>query len=195
MLALSLLLLAVFILNIVPAFAPPTWMVMSFFGFRYPDANPFLVALTAAVGATCGRTVLAHGARRIAGSHLISDRMRDSLAVVAETIGRRRVASSTAFLLVAISPLPSNVLFMAYGLARARMWLLVVPFFLGRLFSYTLAFAGAAAVSRRFDVSLSDTAALVYFIAAQIAWLAGLYVFTRVDWRRTQDEHGLRWLK
>lgn len=194
MLALLLLFLAVFALNVAPAFAPPTWMLMSFFGFRYPDANPFLVALVAACGAAGGRSVLAYFAQRIANSRWVSQKMRDSLSVVAETVAHRRLASAATFLLIAVSPLPSNVLFMAYGLARARLLLLLVPFFLGRLFSYTLAFAGAAAVSRRYDVTLADGAALLYFVVVQIAWLLGLYVFTRVDWRRSRDERRLRWL-
>ena len=32
-----ILFLTVFLLNIIPAFAPPTWMVFSFLGFRFPS--------------------------------------------------------------------------------------------------------------------------------------------------------------
>ena len=63
--SLTILFFAVLVLNVIPAFAPPTWMALSFFGFRHPDAHPWLVALVAASGATSGRLVLAHFAKRI----------------------------------------------------------------------------------------------------------------------------------
>jgi hypothetical protein len=43
---------AVYILNILPAFAPPTWMVLSFVGFNHPQFNPLSLALAAAFAAT-----------------------------------------------------------------------------------------------------------------------------------------------
>jgi len=38
--------------------------------------------------------------------------------------------------LFAFSPLPSNVLFLAYGLTTAPLHLLAIPFFIGRMVSY-----------------------------------------------------------
>jgi hypothetical protein len=43
----------VYLLNLIPAFDPPTWMVFSFIGFRYPRAN---VAALALVGASPPRS-------------------------------------------------------------------------------------------------------------------------------------------
>jgi hypothetical protein len=39
MLTLILLFLLIFTLNLIPAFAPPTWMVFSFVGFHFPSQN------------------------------------------------------------------------------------------------------------------------------------------------------------
>ena len=135
-----LLFLVIFVLNALPAFAPPTWMVISFVGLKHPDVNPWLVALVASFGATCGRVVLARFARRIVRSRWVPPSMRDNLDTVAEMIKRRKAASVLVFLLFAFSPLPSNVLFLAYGLTRAPLRLLAVPFFIGRLVSYAGAF-------------------------------------------------------
>jgi len=38
--ALALLFLLIFGLNVIPAFAPPTWMALAFVGFRFPDTSP-----------------------------------------------------------------------------------------------------------------------------------------------------------
>jgi uncharacterized membrane protein YdjX (TVP38/TMEM64 family) len=120
--------------------------------------------------------------------------MRDNLAVVAEAIQRRRGASSMAFLFYAFSPLPSNALFLAYGLTTAPLRLLAIPFFIGRLFSYTIAFIGGSAASQHLEFEVGWASSWMYFALSQLAMLAVVYAFTRVDWRKTRDERRLRWL-
>lgn len=194
MASLSLLFLVVFALNVVPAFAPPTWMAMSLFGFKNPDTNPWLVSLVAATAATGGRAVLAHLAQRIARSRWVGSAMRDNLAVVARMIERRRAASAAAFLLFAFSPLPSNVLFLAYGLTTAPLHLLAIPFFIGRVVSYAVAFVGGSALSQHFESELSWAGSWLYFVLSQLAMLAFVYAFTRIDWHKTRLDRRLRWL-
>ncbi|MFT3717112.1 hypothetical protein [Pseudorhodoferax sp.] len=195
MLALLILFLLVFALNVLPAFAPPTWLLLSFFGLRFPEASPWLVASAAASGAAAGRSVLASLAQGIAGSRWIPDSTRSNLTVVADAIERRRGTSVLAFLLFAFSPFPSNTLFLAYGLSRAPLPLLALPFFAGRYVSYIAAYTGGSVVAHRFDLTLSSRAALCYFVASQLASLGVVYVFTCVDWQRSRNERRLRWVR
>jgi len=194
--SLTILFLAILVLNVIPAFAPPTWMALSFFGFRHPDAHPWLVALVAASGATCGRCLLAHFAKRMVRNRWLPTAMRESLTAVAELIERRRAASAFAFLLFAVSPLPSNVVFLAYGLTGASLWLLAVPFFIGRLVSYTAAVEGGSLVAQHFESEITGAGAWAwaYFVLAQLTLLVVLYAFTKVDWRKTLAEKRLCWL-
>ena len=194
MISLLTLFLLVFLLNVLPAFAPPTWMLLSFFGLRFPDANPWWVALVAASAATSGRTVLAYFAQRISGSRWFPESMRANLDSVAKTIERRRATSTVAILLFAFSPLPSNALFLAYGLSRAPLPLLAIPFFAGRFVSYGLAFAGGAVVADQFDIEMSGRASALYFVASQLASVMLVYLFARIDWRRSWDDRRLRWV-
>lgn len=185
---------AVLVLNVLPAFAPPTWMLLSFFGVQSPEASPWTVALVAASAATCGRCILAAFAQRWTGSRWVPAAMRDNLHEVARTIARRRAASASAFLLFAFSPLPSNALFLAYGLTRAPLALLAAPFFVGRVVSYAVAFAGGAFAAERFDLEFGAGASIVYFVVSQVASLGVVYLFTKTDWRRSRDERRPRWL-
>ena len=194
MATLPVLFLVVFGLNVLPAFAPPTWMVISFVGLKYPDANPWLVALVAAVAATGGRLVLAHFARRIVSSRWVGSSVRDNLEVVAEAVQRRKTASVVGFLVFAFSPLPSNALFLAYGLTRAPLKLLVIPFFIGRFLSYAGAFAGGTLLSRWLDPELEGPAWWLYFLGTQLLWLGLVYAFAKIDWRRSGKERRLRLL-
>ncbi|MBV8503953.1 MAG: hypothetical protein JO006_19810 [Paucibacter sp.] len=194
MTALLTLFMLIVLLNVLPAFAPPTWIVLSFFGLRFPDADPWLVALVAASAATAGRTVLASLAQRVADSRRFPASARANLAVVSEAIAQRRAASSAAFLLFAFSPFPSNALFLAYGLSKAPLLLLAVPFFVGRFVSYALAFAGGAVVADRLEVEISSRASVLYFVIAQLVSIGLVGLFTRIDWRRSWRERRLRWV-
>lgn len=194
MTSLLTLFLLVFALNVVPAFAPPTWMLLSFFGLRFPDASPWSVAWVGASAATGGRVVLAYLAQRISGSRWFPESMRANLRSAAEAIERRRATSSVAILLFAFTPLPSNTLFLAYGLSRAPLPLLAVPFFAGRFVSYAFAFAGGAAVADRFDLEIGGRASTLYFIVSQLASLLLVYVLARIDWRRSCRDRRLRWV-
>jgi hypothetical protein len=53
------LFVAILLLNVIPAFAPPTWMAMSWIGFNQPGEDPFVLAIVAASAATIGRLILA----------------------------------------------------------------------------------------------------------------------------------------
>ena len=194
MTSLTLLFLLVFVLNVIPAFAPPTWMAMSMFGFAYPDLHPWLVAIVAASAATCGRLLLAHMAQRIVRSRWAQGSMQENLATLADMIKRRRAASAVAFLMFAFSPLPSNFLFVAYGLTRAPLWLLAAPFFIGRTISYGLAFEGGSVAFDHFGDMGGGIWVWVYFGATQLVMLGMLYMFAKIDWRATLAARRLRWL-
>ena len=194
MTSLLTLFLLVFVLNVLPAFAPPTWMLLSFFGLRFPEANPWWVALVAASAATSGRTVLAYFAQRISDSRWFPESTRANLRSVAEAIEQRRATSSVAILLFAFSPFPSNALFLAYGLSRASLPLLAVPFFAGRFVSYAFAFTGGAVVADQLDIEISGRASALYFVASQLASIVLVYVFARIDWRRSWYDRRLRWV-
>jgi membrane protein YqaA with SNARE-associated domain len=195
MIPLVALFVTVLALNLLPAFAPPTWMLMSYFGLRSPDASPWIVALVAATAATCGRCMLAHFAHRVIDSRIIPTPVRVNLSRVAKAIERRRATASTVFLFVAFSPLPSNALFLAYGMTRAPLLLLAVPFFAGRFASYVVAFSGGAMISRNLDVELSGAASLLYFVVSQIATVSAVYLFARINWRQSGIDRRLRWLR
>ena len=47
-------------LNLIPVFAPPTWMALAFVGFQFSGTNPLLLAVIGALAATLGRITLAN---------------------------------------------------------------------------------------------------------------------------------------
>ena len=97
----------------------------------------------------------------------------------------------------AFTPLPSNFVFIAYGLTTMHLVRLAIPFFLGRFVSYAFWTLSAAAVSRRFDFDDGKTLSYfsVYFVLTQSALLGTVYLFTRLDWKMLLREHKWKLVK
>lgn len=191
-----LLFVIVFFLNVIPAFAPPTWMVFSFVGFEYPAANLFLLAIVGAAAAVSGRLVLAKFSRLIIRQKFLSEQSRQSIDAIKENLQHRKRLTFGVFLFYAFSPLPSNYVFIAYGLTDMRLSLIALPFLIGRSISY--AFWGESASMLGRSLLGGSRAALpylsAYFIATQTLLLFAVFLFTRVDWRKLFAERRFRWL-
>jgi len=194
--AIALLFLVVFGLNIIPAFAPPTWMVFSYIGIRYVTANVALLAVIGAAAATLGRVILAKMARLLIRQKFMSDRSRSNIDSIHEYLEPRRKLTSGIFLFYAFTPFPSNYLFIAYGLTTMQLRKIAAPFFIGRSISYSFWGLAASSVSRRITLESTDALSYfsIYFVATQILLLSLIYLFTRVDWRALLGEKKLRWV-
>jgi hypothetical protein len=187
----------VFALNVIPAFSPPTWMALSWVGFNHPQSNPFVVALIGACAATCGRLVLAKMSCVIVRKRFMSEAMRDNIDVIKGQLEQHRTLTFGAFLVYAFGPLPSNYLFIAYGLTSLPLALAAVPFFIGRCVSYSFFVFTASAVSQRLALELAETQSYfgIYFVVSQLLLLALVFLFTRVDWRYLATVRRFRWLR
>lgn len=186
----------VFALNVIPAFAPPTWMALSWVGFSHPLGNPFLVAAIGALAATAGRIVLATFARVIR-RRFMSDAMRDNIDVIKESLERHRTLTFSGLLIYAFGPFPSNYLFIAYGLTSLPLWLAAVPFFIGRCVSYSFFVFTASEVSQRLSVEATEAQPYfgVYFVVSQILLLGVVVALARIDWRHLLTAKRLRWMR
>jgi membrane protein YqaA with SNARE-associated domain len=187
----------VFTLNVVPAFAPPTWMALSWIGFAHPQYNPFAVALFAAAAATAGRVVLAKLARAIIRRRIMGEASRANIEVIKEAIERRRGLTAGTLVFFAFSPFASNFLFIAYGLTSSPVRLVALPFFLGRFASYSFFVFAAAEVSQRLALNGTDAKNYfgIYFIASQFLLMGAVWLFTRIDWKYALTSKRLRWLR
>src|SRR6516162_7633168 len=69
-----------------------------------------------ATAATCGRIVLAKLSRALVRQKLLTDRSRRNVDAIKIGIENQRAMTVGTFLGYSLSPLPSNYLFIAYGL-------------------------------------------------------------------------------
>jgi hypothetical protein len=160
--ALLILFLVALVLNLVPAFAPPTWMVfrtLDFDSLARWDGRLHCWVLAA----TLGRSALAKMAHGVVRNRWMSDVSREKVDSLKGSMEKRPKLTFGLFLFYAFTPLPSNFVFIAYGLTTMHLARLAIPFFLGRFASYFWTLS-AAAVSRRFD--FDDGTTLSYISAS-----------------------------
>jgi membrane protein YqaA with SNARE-associated domain len=180
----------VFAVNLLPAFGPPTWAVLVLFHLTR-DLAPVPLVLVGALAAATGRLVLAMGTRRL--KPWLPQRYVANAESAGRLVTERRRAAITGLALFAISPLPSAQLFEAAGLAGVRLVPLTAAFFVGRLVSYSIYVAGAAALKEtNLGQLVADSLRSPWGIAVEVLLLAGLVLLGRVDWSRfaPQDDNG-----
>jgi len=197
MLELSAVFIGVFVLNAMPVLAPPTWLVLSMVVFNLQDLSPFTLALVAAVAATAGRAALAKASRSITGSRFIGAHGRENIEMLRQVFVSRRNWTRGGMLVYAFTPLPTNYLFIAYGLTGLPLHVMALPFFIGRLctyFAWALA-ARAAAMQFAPQINAAGDHFAAYFVISQVLLLLVAYLLTRIDWRALIAERKLRWFK
>lgn len=178
--AFLILFAVVYVINLMPAFGPPTWSVLVLFGLNTGMPLPGIVLVGAAAAAT-GRFTLAHGFRLLA--RYVPEKTKRNLAAVRAAFERRKRNGLAALALFAVSPVPSAQLFAAVGLAGIPITAFTLAFFAGRLVSYSI-YAGSARVIAQsslgdvFRESLSSPLG----IALQVVLLIALVLLLRIDW-------------
>ena len=172
----------VFGINLLPAFAPPTWSIIVLYGLNSDLPLPAIVGIGALAAAT-GRYSLARGFRVF--GHRLSGKTRRNLAAVRAAFERNKRGGLIALAAFAFSPLSSAQLFAAAGLAAVPLLAFTAAFFAGRLVSYSVYAASAKALQHS---SLGDSFGEVFSsplgIAIQVLLLAALVGFTQINWER-----------
>jgi hypothetical protein len=165
-------------------------------GVLFPDPRALVWAALGAVAPTLGRLTLAKLSHRLLRKKLLSNVHRANIDIIKDRLEKRTTLTVGLFLFYAFSPLPSNFLFIAYGLTGLPLPRVALPFFVGRLASYGFFIMGGAAAGRRFEIDsmISGVYAAAWFIGTQFFILGTLYCFTRVDWKILFDHRKLVWL-
>lgn len=174
---LLLIFVVVFLVNIIPAFMPPTWFVLAFFSAAYGTGVIELV-LVGVFASTAGRYVLA----KISGQateHFLPRKQKSSVKYLKNFLaGEPWPMLSGITFVYSLSPLPSNVIFIVAGAARLPLLPVLGGFFAGRLISYSILTSLVVGV-----VSINQLLSPEY-LAVDMIGLAAAVALLLVDWRR-----------
>jgi len=120
--------------NASPILMPPSWIVLTSFYLIDPSLNVVFLAMVGATGATIGRFTL----KKISGlfRKFVSEEQKSNLDTIGDYLNKKRYGYVVASFLFGATPLPSNMLFITYGLMRAKSVGIYIGFWFGRTISY-----------------------------------------------------------
>ena len=177
--------------NASPILMPPSWIVLTSFYLLDPNLSVPVLALVGATGATLGRYVL----KRI--SHLfrrfVSDEQKSNLDTVGDYLGKKRFGYVIASFLFGATPLPSNFLFISYGLMRAKSVGIYLGFWAGRAISYAVMIHFGNAVLSTFLEIFEDR--LTAIILVDAVGIGVLVVFASINWALLVTKRRLQFVR
>ena len=178
-------------INAAPILMPPTWIVLSSFFALDSSLDPLLLALVGATGATIGRLILKNLSsffRRFIGKE-----QESNLDTIGNFLNKKKFGYTLTSFLFAATPLPSNMLFVAYGMMRAKSIGLYIGFWCGRLVSYYIMITISGAVLVPFLQLFEDR--VIGIIVADIVGIGSVIFFTCINWRVLLFQRKLRFVR
>jgi len=178
-------------INAAPLLMPPSWIVLSSFLALDPTLNILVLALVGATGATIGRFFLkriSHFFRRFIGKE-----QKSNLDIIGNFLNRRKFGYIITSFLFAATPLPSNMLFVAYGLMRTKSIGLYIGFWLGRVLSYYIMLSISDVVLTPF-LQLFEDRYIGVLIADGIG-IGAVILFACIDWGQFITKRKLKFVK
>ena len=178
-------------MNASPILMPPTWIVLASFYTLDPTLNILLLAIVGATGALIGRIILMFISRFF--RRFIGTERKSNLDLLAEYMKKKKYGYFTTSFLFAISPLPSNLLFMAYGIMRAKCLSLFVGFWTGRVIAYYAMISISNVTLKPFLELFHDS--VIGILVTDIGSLVMIVIFACVNWNKLLTERKLEFVK
>ena len=178
-------------INAAPILMPPTWIVLSSFFALDSSLDPLLLALVGATGATIGRLILKNLSsffRRFVGKE-----QKSNLDTIGNFLNRKKFGYVLTSFLFAATPLPSNMLFVAYGMMRAKSIGLYFGFWVGRLLSYYIMITISSVVLTPFLELFEDK--IIGILVADIVGIGVVVIFTCINWQTLLLERKLQFVR
>ena len=180
-----------FLVNVPPILMPPTWLILASFYLLDDSLNPFELALVGGCGATAGRFVLLRSSMFF--KKYVRGERKTSLDKVTEYLSTKKFGYLLITFLFSISPLPSNVLFVGYGLMGAKNLQIYIGFWAGRVLAYFAMISISKVVLMPFTDLFEDR--LSGIIIIDVLSIGSLVFFTSIKWDVLLKEKKLRFVR
>ena len=177
--------------NAAPILMPPTWIILSSFFALDASLDPFLLVIVGATGATIGRFFLKY----ISGffRRFVGKEQESNLDAIGNFLNKKKFGYTLTSFLFAATPLPSNMLFVACGMMRAKSIGLYIGFWCGRLLSYYIMITISEAVLAPLLQLFEDR--ITGIIVADIIGIGAVIFFTCINWQVLLFQRKLRFVR
>jgi hypothetical protein len=177
--------------NVSPILMPPSWIVLTSFYLLDPNLNIIFLAVVGATGATIGRYFL----KKISGlfRKFVGEEQKSNLDIIGTFLNKKRYGYIIASFLFAATPLPSNMLFITYGLMRAKSTGIYVGFWFGRVISYIIMIHFGNAVLKPFLEIFEDRLTGILLIDG--IGIGVIILFASINWTVLITERKIKFVK
>lgn len=172
--------LILIVINAIPILMPPSWIVLSTFHMAEPKLDIFLLAIIGATGSLLGRMILMQISTHF--RIFISRERISSLDHLHTFFKGKRYGYFLASFLYSLSPLPSNFMFITYGIMKARSSGILAGFWIGRVVSYFIMVSTSNIVLRPFMKLFSSH--LTGIVVTNTVGMASIVVFASINWNK-----------
>ena len=177
--------------NAAPILMPPSWIILTSFYLLDPSLNVVFLAMIGATGATIGRFVL----KKISGlfRKFVAEEQKSNLDIIGDYLNRKKYGYLVASFLFGATPLPSNMLFITYGLMRAKSVGIYVGFWFGRTISYIVMIYFGNAVLAPFLEIFEDRLTGILLIDG--VGIGMIVLFASINWTVLITERKIKFVK
>ncbi|MEX0861162.1 hypothetical protein [Nitrosopumilus sp.] len=177
--------------NASPILMPPSWIILTSFHLLDPSLNVVVLAMVGATGATIGRFTL----KKISSlfRKFIGDEQKSNLDIIGDYLNRKKYGYIIASFLFGATPLPSNMLFIAYGLMRAKSIGIYVGFWFGRTISYVIMIYFGNAVLTPFLEIFEDRLTGILLIDG--IGIGVIIIFASINWTVLITQRKIKFVK
>lgn len=177
--------------NISPILMPPSWIVLTSFYLLDPSLNVVVLAIVGATAATIGR----YGLQKISGlfRKFISKEQKSNLDIIGNYLNKKKHGYIIASFLFGATPLPSNFLFITYGLMRVKSIGIYIGFWFGRLISYVVMIYFGNAVLTPFLEIFEDK--IIGILLIDVVGIGILVVFASINWTLLITQRKIKFIK
>jgi len=177
--------------NASPILMPPSWIILTSFYLLDPNLNIILLSIVGATGATIGRFFL----KKISGlfRKFIGEEQKSNLDIIGDYLNRKKFGYLIASFLFGATPLPSNMLFITYGLMRAKSVGIYIGFWFGRVLSYIIMIYFGNAVLKPFIEIFEDR--LTGILLVDLAGIVVIIFFASINWSLLITKRKLKFVK
>ncbi len=183
-------LIVLFLVNISPILMPPNWLILSSFYALDDSMNIAVLAIVGATASTAGRFVLKQLVSKFKNH---SNNNTSNLIVIGDYLNKKKYGYVVSSFVFAVTPLPDNILFVAYGLIKAKSVGMYVGFWFGKLLAFYVMLTISPAILIPFTKIFEDR--LVGILLADGLGIVAIIVFAAIDWNALLNEKKLRLVK
>ena len=177
--------------NASPILMPPSWIVLTSFYLLDPNLNIVLLSMVGATGATIGRFIL----KKISGlfRKFVGEEQKSNLDIIGDYLNRKKFGYVIASFLFGATPLPSNMLFITYGLMKAKSLGIYIGFWFGRVLSYIIMIYFGNAVLKPFLEIFEDR--LTGILLVDVVGIGVIVFFASINWSLLITQRKIKFVK